>query len=139
MDRFERDEASALTPVAGRAPFLQLRELQRKVQSDACVNVDTNAYSVPWHLIGSQVTVVVHGGRVTVHQAGEVVAEHAELSGRRRRSVERQHLAGVVGVRPAQVQDAAAPDEPPPQVPGEAHGELQRPLEVYEAAIGGAF
>ena len=139
IDRFERDEAAALSPVAERAPFLQMRELQRTVQSDACVVIDTNAYSVPWHLIGAEVTVVVHGGRVAIHQAGEVVAEHAELSGRRRRSVERQHLAGVVGVRPAGVQDAAAPDATPPRVPGEARGELQRPLEVYEDAIGGAF
>src|SRR5690606_17412579 len=37
--RFERDEAAALKPVAGRAPFRQLRELVRVVQSDACIEL----------------------------------------------------------------------------------------------------
>lgn len=44
LSRFERDEAAALRPVAGRAPFRQLRELVRVVQSDACVDLDTNRY-----------------------------------------------------------------------------------------------
>lgn len=134
-ERFARSEQDALQAVAGRAPFQQLRELQRKVGSDACVEVDTNAYSVPWHLIGSAVTVSVHGGRVEVFHAGERIAEHAELTGRRRRSIERRHLVGVVGVPPAPVQDAPAPDAPPePRT-----GELLRSLKDYEDAIGGGF
>jgi len=133
--RFEGQERAALLPLGGRAPFQQLRELQRKVGSDACVEVDTNAYSVPWHLIGSEVTVQVHGGRVEVLHAGERIAEHAELTGHRRRSIERQHLVGVVGVPSAQVQDAPAPDE----LHQPATGELQRSLQDYEDAIGGGF
>ena len=46
--RFEREEAAALRPLAGRPPFRQLRELTRRVQNDGCVDVDTNHYSVPW-------------------------------------------------------------------------------------------
>ena len=53
----------------GCPPLRQLRELIRRVQfeprgspeNDACVDVDTNHYSVPWRLIGAQVSVVVGG------------------------------------------------------------------------------
>ena len=34
MARFARDEAAALRPLAGRAPFVQMRELVRRVQAD---------------------------------------------------------------------------------------------------------
>jgi len=45
--RFDRDEAGVLRPLNGRPSFRQMREVSRQVQSDACVNVDTNHYSVP--------------------------------------------------------------------------------------------
>jgi len=54
MVRFEREERQALRPLNGRPPFRQMRELTRRVQNDACVDVDTNHYSVPWRLIGVQ-------------------------------------------------------------------------------------
>lgn len=133
--RFEREEAAALRPLEGRPPFQQRRELVRKVGSDLCVEVDTHAYSVPWRLIGADVTVQVHGGRVEVWHAGALVAEHAELSGQRRRSIERSHLDGVVRVLSAPVQDAAAPTE----VPDPESGELVRDLQAYADAIGGAW
>ena len=57
--RFERDERAALQPLAGKPPFAQARELQRVVSSEACVEVDTNRYSVPWRLIGEGVSVNV--------------------------------------------------------------------------------
>lgn len=60
-DRFA-DEVKALRPLAGRAPFGQLRDLVRKVQSDCAIDLDTNSYSVPWRLIGESVQVVVLGG-----------------------------------------------------------------------------
>jgi hypothetical protein len=44
--RFERDEASALKPLAGRPPFRQMRELVRRAQADCAVEVDGNRYSV---------------------------------------------------------------------------------------------
>jgi transposase len=56
--RFER-EATALKPLPPKAPFLQVRELTRRVHTDACIELDTNRYSVPWKLIGEGVTVVV--------------------------------------------------------------------------------
>jgi hypothetical protein len=84
--RFERDEAAALRPIAGRPPFRQIRELMRKVQADCAVEIDTNAYSVPWRLIGERVQVSVSAGRVRIHHAGRLVAEHAEASGRHGRT-----------------------------------------------------
>ena len=56
--RFDR-EAAALKPLPAKAPFLQVRELTRRVHTDACIELDTNRYSVPWRLIGETVTVVV--------------------------------------------------------------------------------
>ena len=47
LERFRRDEVSALRPLDGRPPFRQLRDLIRRVQADCCVEVDTNAYGVP--------------------------------------------------------------------------------------------
>ena len=65
LERFAR-ETERLRPCAGRPPFGQLRDLVRTVHADCAVVVDTNAYSVPWRLIGERVRVVVSGGRVGV-------------------------------------------------------------------------
>ncbi len=43
----------------GTPPFLASRELVRKVTSDCSVEVDGNAYSVPWTLIGERVAVAI--------------------------------------------------------------------------------
>ncbi len=51
-------------------PFRQLREQTRRVQNDACVNVDTNRYSVPWRLIGAEVSVMIDGGQVRITMPG---------------------------------------------------------------------
>jgi Mu transposase, C-terminal domain len=115
------EEAGALRSLAGRAPFGQLRDLTRKVQSDCAVDLDTNSYSVPWRLIGESVQVVV------VRHAGQVVADHALCAGRCQRIVDRAHLAGVVGASgPVRL-----PASPPPT--------LLRPLAEYEALVGGGW
>ncbi len=127
LARFER-EAGRLRPLADRPPFGQLRDLLRTVHADCTVVVDTNAYSVPWRLIGERVRVVASGGRVRVHHGAEVVAEHAERSGRRQRIMVREHLAGInAGPRR---EDA---DE------GRAEPALLRPLDEYAAVAGGRF
>jgi transposase len=128
--RFTRDEAAALRPLAGRPPFRQIRELVRKVQADCAVEVDTNAYSVPWRLIGESVQVSVSAGRLRIHHAGRLVAEHVEAHGRHQRIVERGHFAGVVNFPRA----VAAPEEPPPSPP-----DLLRALSEYEAVAGGGW
>jgi transposase len=133
--RFERTEAAALRPLAAKAPFLQVRELTRRVHSDACIELDTNRYSVPWKLIGESVTVIVSERQVRVLYAGQEVACHAQSPLRRASVIERAHLAGIVGASFAGLswlpRPAAAPAEIPPA--------LLRPLEQYEAVLGGAW
>lgn len=128
-DRFAH-EATALRPLAGRAPFGQLRDLVRKVQSDCAVDLDTNSYSVPWRLIGERVQVVVLAGRVIVRHAGQVVADHPVCAGRRQRIVDRGHFVGVAGAEG--LVRAQAPIELAPPV-------LLRPLSEYEAVVGGGW
>ena len=128
LARFER-EAERLAPCAGKPPFGRLRNLIRTVHADCAVTVDTNAYSVPWRLIGERVRVVVSGGRVRVHHGGEVVADHGVHEGRHGRIVERAHFEGVnTGPRPADAGDEATPEP-----------ELLRPLAEYAAVAGGRF
>jgi len=128
IERFKR-EAGALKPLCGRAPFGQLRDLVRRVQSDCAIDLDTNSYSVPWRLIGETVQVVVCAGRVVVRHAGVVVADHALCQGRRERIVDRQHLIGVAG--------AAGPIRMP--LPPKGTPDLLRPLAEYEAVVGGGW
>ena len=110
-----------------------MRELTRCVQNDGCVDVDTNHYSVPWQLIGAQVSVVVNAGEVRISHAGAEVARHGQRRGRRERAVDRAHLRGiVVGARGEPrsdgVVDAVAPA-----------ADLLRPLAEYEQVVGGGW
>ncbi len=132
--RFER-EAAALKPLPAKAPFLQVRELTRRVHTDACIELDTNRYSVPWRLIGEAVTVVVAERQVRVLYAGQEVACHAQSPLRRASVIDRRHLVGIVGGQHAGVSWLPRTPPPTPVIPAE----LLRPLEQYEAALGGAW
>ena len=120
---------SCLRPCTGRPPFGQLRDLIRTVHADCAVIVDTNAYSVPWRLIGERVRVVVSGGRVRVHHGPRSRrGARRACEGRHARVVDRAHLVGVNGSpRPAET-EAARP-----------RPELLRPLDEYAAVAGGRF
>ena len=126
--RFARDEAAALRPIGSRPPFQQVRELIRRVSSECAIELDANSYSVPWRLVGQQVQVVVGGGRVQVRHAGVEIATHAELAGRRQRSLDPAHFHGVAGT----VQPVAGAEP-------SAASTLLRPLSAYEQAVGGAW
>ena len=131
LQRFQREEASALRPLDGRPPFRQVRDLTRRVQSDCCIEVDTNAYSVPWRLIGETVRVVVAGGRIHVAHGGQEVAVHPECAGRRQRLIEPTPFSGM---SPASTfMRVAPPREAPPQAA------LLRPLAEYEQLVGGGW
>jgi transposase len=136
-ERFAREEQQALRPLDGRPAFRQMRELTRRVQTDACVDVDTNHYSVPWRLIGAQVSVVVSNGAVRVHHAGAEVACHVQRRGRRERAVDRAHLHGILARGPD------IPDQPgsPAAMPNAALPgiDLLRPLAEYEQVAGGGW
>jgi hypothetical protein len=56
------------------------------------VEIDTNAYNVPWRLIGETVRVVVAGGRVSVRHKDQEVAAHPESAGRRQRLIDKAHF-----------------------------------------------
>lgn len=132
--RFEKCEAPALQALNGKPPFSQGRELKRIVQSDACVEVDSNFYSVPWQLIKKQVTVQIHDHEIKIFDDSQEVASHAMLFGKRQRSILPQHLTGIVGANWIERQIGKI-ETLPNQIIQKA--ELLRPLSEYEAAIGG--
>jgi hypothetical protein len=134
ITRFERDEATALRAINGRPPFRQVRELSRRVQSDCAIEVDTNAYSVPWQLIGEHVRVTVAVGWIRVFHAGLEVAVHPEAAGRHQRLVEPAHFQGMPGFR----RPVGEPGPTRPSAP-EAEPDLLRPLAEYERVIGGGW
>ena len=133
IDRFRREEADTLKPLDGRPPFGHVRDLVRRVQADCCIEVDTNAYSVPWRLIGEMVRAAVAGGRVTIRHGDQDVASHPELAGRRQRQIDPAHLAGIVPARPH-----VPPSDPPPETPPPDPA-LLRPLAEYEELVGGGW
>jgi hypothetical protein len=133
IERFRRAEAGALRSVAGTPAFETARELVRKVQADCVIEIDSNAYSVPWRLIGETVRVAITGGVVRVSHAGREVAVHPRRTGRFERIVDPQHYAGVVGFGPkprAAIRRIADAEGSP---------ELLRPLLEYERLVGGRW
>jgi transposase len=130
IERFEQAEKDALQPINGRPPFERRRQLQRKVHNDSCVLIDTNAYSVPWRLIGHTLTVELSDGMVIVYAGETCVARHIETNSQRQRIIDPEHLRGVV-----RDTDAAAPEAPfSPQT-----SELARDLNVYAELAGGEW
>jgi len=133
--RFRRDEAGKLKPLAGVPPFRAVRELVRVVQGDCCVEVDANAYSVPWRLIGERVRVTVTDEVLRVFHGAREVAVHRLAAGRRQRVVDLAHFADLAGPRrmtaPADAMPAAVVPARPPA--------LLRALAEYEACAGGGF
>jgi transposase len=125
--RFARDEAASLTPLHGRPPFRQVRDVTRRVRVDSCIDLDTNQYSVPWRLVGAEVSVEVAAGTVRIFHGGAEVAHHDERQGRRQRAIEPSHLRGII----ADTRQAAEPIQ--------LACELLRPLAEYEQIAGGGW
>lgn len=137
IERFEREEAAALQPLTQRPPFCFGRELHRVVHTDACVEVDTNFYSVPWHLIKQQVTVQLTETQISILHGPEEVARHPVCMGERQRSINPHHLKGIVGAhflmeneRSSEIQKDLLLAKP---------SEFLRPLSEYEAVAGGGW
>jgi len=126
IERFRRAEAQALKPIAGMPPFQAARELIRRVQSDCAIEIDGNAYSVPWRLIGETVRIMIADGMVRVHHGIHEVAVHAVCVGRRRRIIDPAHFEGLTGFRPSGGGELAS-------------STILRPLVEYEAIVGGSF
>lgn len=133
IERFLKDEIKALKPLIPKPPFIRLREMQRVVHADACIEVDANYYSVPHKLVGQRVNVQIIDGYVNIYQHGLEVASHPLLEGRRIRAVEEAHLKGIVGSRPPLV------NERHKEAKTTRTSELQRPLAEYELLVGGGW
>ncbi len=136
IERFAR-EATALTPLGGRASFLQAMRRERVVAGDWLVSIDTNRYSVPWRLIGATVTVVRVGGHWQISHRGQVVAEHAVLAGRHQLSVKPEHGPGAAArnARKRYGERVAANE---PQAAERLHVVEVRDLAVYEQTLEAA-
>ena len=100
------------------------------MQGDCAVEIDGNAYSVPWRLIGETVRATITDGVVRIYHGIHEVAVHPICSGRRRRVIDPGHFAGLTGIKP--IPDIALASSP--AIPA-----LLRPLGEYEAMLGGSF
>ena len=131
IDRFEKEEKAVLQPLNGKPPFYLGREMQRSVHTDACVEVDTNFYSVPWHFIKKEVTVQLTETEVKILYDADEIARHPVCIGERQRSINPHHLKGIVGANWCMKMEVPnAPIKP---------AELLRPLTEYEAITGGGW
>ena len=130
MERFLREERAALAPLADRPSFNPSRLLVRRVQSDACVEVESSFYSVPWRLIGETVRAEVDGEHVAIYVGAERIARHLRASRPRSRLIDREHWAGLGLMSRVQHTELA-------ELPAESA--LLRPLKEYEAIVGGAW
>jgi transposase len=134
IERFRRAEGTVLKSIAGIAPFHVVRELIRRVQADCAVEIDGNAYSVPWRLIGETVRATIMDGIVRIYHGTQEVATHPTCAGRRQRALDPAHLHGLARVRAS----CALPGTAVVST-GSMPPTLLRPLGDYEALLGGSF
>lgn len=95
IDRFERDERSALLGLPARPSPIRERRLARRVATDCFVDVDTIRYSVPHRLVRRRVDVLVAEHEVIVMDGSEIVARHRRHFEPHQRVVEPSHLEGI--------------------------------------------
>jgi transposase len=76
IDRFERNERSALRPLPARPSPARQRRLERRVAHDSYVDVDTVRYSVPHRLVRDRVEVAVGDAEVRIYHGLTLVATH---------------------------------------------------------------
>lgn len=133
IDRFLRDEAKVLKPMQEKPSFIQIKEVWRNVQTDACIEINTNHYSVPCTLIGKQVLAQIVEDNVRIFYANREVAFHKLSDGRRKQVLLPEHLKGIVG-------SFVYSKKPNHEVDtGRKPSELLRPLAEYEAVVGGSW
>lgn len=134
IDLFNEQEREVLRPHSFKPPFIRVKEMQRIVQVDACVEVDTNYYTVPHNLIGQRVMIQIVDNKVSIYHNHVEIATHSVAEGRRQRSVNAEHLKGIVGA--SQMMKEGSIVQAPLQ---ERVSELQRPLSEYELVVGGGW
>jgi transposase len=127
IDRFLREEVSALRPLPANPLPLRERRLRRKVANDALVDIDTVRYSVPHRLVRTDVEVLVGESEVRIYSGADLVATHARTLEPHTSVIDFSHYRGLWR-EPAQL-----PDIEPPR----ALEALGRSLADYEAALVG--
>ncbi len=132
IEHFAEEEAQRLQPLPAYGRFERVRELTRRVATDCSVVVDTNAYSVPWLLIGERVRVRVSDTQMRIHHGTAEVAVHPRNRGRRQRITDPAHFAGVAGAGGQAVRRTREPE-------GSRSESLLRPLEAYAEIVGGGW
>lgn len=136
IDLFNEQERSALRPHSLKPPFIRMKETERIVQADACIEMDTNYYTVPHNLIGRRVLIQIIDDRVSIYHNHVEIATHRVVEGRRQRSVNVAHLKGIVGASKMMNEGSERIAQVPLQ---ERMSELQRPLSDYELIVGGGW
>lgn len=127
------EEAKALIPTTGHAPYMLIESISRTVARDCLVAYQANRYSVPSRYVGRSVDLVLSEGRLRILHEGRAIAEHEIKAGRFGVVMKREHYADLLVRPPARKPDAAwRPPWPEVEV---------RPLAAYEEAAlaaGGA-
>lgn len=130
IDRFAR-EKEHLVKTAGQPSFRVGMPAIRIVADDYLVTFQTNRYSVPFTLIGKEVEVFSHGGKIHVRHRGEPVASHPLLAGRHQVAILPEHGPGACARNARKIVSTIAPagrlaDLPQVEV---------RDLSVYESLL----
>jgi len=100
IDRFTRDEASALRPLPARPLPRREQRVRRRVAADAFVDVETVRYSVPHALIREHVDVAVDVDHVRIFHGTALVATHPRCREPYHRILDPAHVAGLWRVAP---------------------------------------
>ena len=103
----------ALTPLDGRPTYVLPHTRERKVATDALVNIDGARYSVPAQLVGATVTVREHAQDFTIWHRDVVVATHPRQA-RHHVAMQPAHYAGLLRVD--QTPLLAAPPQYDPRI-----------------------
>lgn len=124
IDRFERDERSALLPLPSPVIPVRERRISRRVATDCFVDVDTIRYSVPHRLVRSTVEVLVGEREVVIFDGRIEVARHRRHTEPHQRVTDPRHFEGIFRKRDESSQIASSP--------------IGRSLADYADCVGGA-
>ena len=124
IDRFERDERSALLPLPSPVIPVRERRISRRVATDCFVDVDTIRYSVPHRLVRSTVDVLVGEREVVIFEGRIEVARHRRHTEPHQRVTDPRHFEGIFRKREESSQIASSP--------------IGRSLADYAECVGGA-
>jgi transposase len=124
IDRFLRDEASALRGLPERPLPSRHQRLRRRVGADALVQVDTVRYSVPHRFVRDMVEVQVGDDVVRIFHGAAVIATHRRSSAPHDLVVDPAHYDGLIR-RPSAVEPGATPPE-----------SFGRTLDAYAEVLG---